>query len=440
MNVVSKTVFVGMILVLVFTSHAVAEVAYPVAWTAQIGTASDDVSRSVAVDASGNSYISGYTEGVLGDSSAGNYDAFLTKFDSLGNEVWSSQIGTSSVDQSFSVAVDGSGNSYISGLTQGVLGSSSAGGTDAFLTKFDSSGDEVWSSQIGSSGTDYSWSVAVDASGNSYISGYTNSVIGSSSAGSNDAFLTKFDSLGNEVWTQQIGTSSGDYSYSVAVDGSGNAYISGYTAGVIGSSSAGGYDAFLTKIDSSGDEVWSSQLGTGGTDISYSVAVDGSGNAYISGYTGGVLGDSSAGGTDAFLTKFDSSGDEVWSSQIGSATLDISYSVAVDGSGNAYISGYTAGVLGDSSAGGVDAFLTKFDSSGDEVWTQQIGTGSADISYSVAVDGSGNAYISGETRGDLGGTNAGGADAFLVKYEVPEPATLSLLAIGGLALIRRRRK
>ena len=425
MNAANKTVFVAMASLLVLAPAAVvlAEAPYQVAWTAQIGTSGDDRSYSVAVDASGNSYISGRTNGILGDSSAGGTDAFLTKFNSSGNEVWSSQIGTSGGDYSYSVAVDASGNSYISGYTSGVLGSSSAGGYDAFLTKFDSSGSELWTQQIGTLSSDKSYSVAVDASGNVYISGSTSGVLGSSYKGNDDAFLTKFDSSGSELWTQQIGTSRWDYSYSVAVDGSGNAYISGSTNGDFGSFDAGGEDAFLTKFDSSGNKLWTKQIGNmSSDDYSLSVAVDASGNAYISGYTDGVLGSSSAGAEDAFLTKLDSSGSEVWTSQIGSSNIDYSFSVAVDGSGNVYISGYTGGVLGDSSAGGTDAFLTKFDSLGNVLWTQQIGTSAWDQSNSVAVDALGNAYISGYTNGDLGGTNAGGSDAFLVKFE-PERVT-----------------
>ena len=418
MKAVGNIVFVAMAsLLLLAPAFVLAESPYQVAWTAQIGTSSEDGSYSVAVDGSGNTYISGYTDGVLGSSSAGGRDAFLTKFDSSGSEVWTSQIGTQNLDYSYSVAVDGSGNAYISGYTSGVIGSSSAGGYDAFLTKFDSSGNEVWSSQIGSSSGDFSFSVAVDGSGNVYISGSTSGVLGSSYKGNDDAFLTKFDSSGSELWTQQIGTLNWDYSFSVAVDGSGNSYISGWTEGVLGDSSAGGRDAFLTKFDSSGDEVWTSQIGSASNDHSLSVAVDGSGNSYISGLTYGDLGGTNAGGADAFLTKFDSLGSEVWTSQIGTSGDDISRSVAVDASGNVYISGYTLGVLGDSSAGGADAFLTKFDSLGDEVWTSQIGSAGNDFSRSVAVDALGNAYISGYTNGDLGGTNAGGNDAFLVKFE-----------------------
>ncbi len=443
MNVVSKTVFVGMILVLVFTPPAMAavtEAPYQVAWTAQIGTSSYDFSTSVAVDASGNAYISGYTGGDLGGTNMGGWDAFLTKYDSSGNELWSQQIGTSSTDDSWSVAVDASGNAYITGGTGGDLGGTSAGGTDAFLTKYDSSGNEIWSQQIGTSSGDSSDSVAVDGFGNAYITGRTYGNLGGTNAGGWDAFLTKFDSLGNELWSQQIGTSSGDFSNSVAVDGSGNAYISGRTSGDLGGTNAGGYDAFLIKYDSSGDELWSQQIGTSDDDVSHSVAVDGSGNAYISGYTNGDLGGTNDGNNDAFLAKFDSSGNHLWSQQIGTSSYETSYSVAVDASGNAYISGGTYGDLAGPSEGLTDAFLTKYDSLGNLLWSQQIGTSDDDLSSSVAVDASGNAYISGNTYGDLGGINAGGTDAFLVKYEVPEPATLTILAIGSLGLMRRRRK
>ncbi len=430
------------VVVLTLSCPIVAEDPYQVAWTALIGTSYNDASKSVAVDGSGNVYISGYTKDSLGGGTyAGAEDAFLSKFDASGNELWSQQIGTTYNDVSFSVAVDASGNAYISGCAQGSLGGGTyAGGYDAFLAKYDTSGNKLWLQQIGTTSSDGSHSVAVDGSGNAYISGWTNGSLGGTNAGYSDAFLTKFDASGNELWSQQIGTLNYDISRSVAVDASGNAYISGNTArpfGHVGDDS----DAFLTKFDASGNELWSQQIGTSGWDESRSVAVDGSGNAYISGWTDGSLGGTNAGGHDAFLVKFDASGNELWSQQIGTSSEDRSYSLAVDGSDNAYISGYTKGsLLGGPNAGNADAFLTKFDASGNILWSQQIGTSRTDRSYSVAVDGSDNAYISGGTYGNLGGTNAGDYDAFLVKFVTPEPATIFVMALGGIAMLRRKRK
>jgi hypothetical protein len=435
-----KTICVAaVILVVAVTTGAWAEDPYEVEWKRQIGTSRNDHSWSVAVDVSGNAYLGGYTEGDLGGPSTGGTDVFLRKYDSAGNEVWTTQIGTSGAELVHSVAVDASGNAYLTGHTYGGFSGPSAGPPDAFLSKFGPGGDEVWTTQLGTRGSDRSWSVAVDASDNAYISGYTSGSLDGSNAGNYDAFVGKFDSGGNEVWTTQIGTSSHDYSYSIAVDASGNAYISGYTSGSLGGSNAGSGDAFLSKLDSDGNEVWTTQIGTSMWDGSSSVAVDAFGNAYISGSTEGDLGGLNAGRRDVFLSMFDTEGDEVWTRQIGTSSNDGGRSIALDVSGNVFISGYTQGDLGALNAGSEDVFLSKFDSAGNELWTTQIGSNSEDQSWSVAVDVSGSAYISGFTKGDLGGPNVGGRDAFLVKYEVPEPATLSLLALGGLAVLRRRR-
>jgi hypothetical protein len=356
------------------------EAPYTVAWSRQIGTSGGDTSRSVAVDAWGNAYISGYTNGSLGGTNEGLFDAFLTKYDASGNLLWSRQMGTTTYDRSYSVAVDASGNAYMTGVTSGSLGGTNAGGDDAFLTKYDGSGNLLWSRQMGTSGGDYSNSVAVDASGNAYISGETGGA--GPSAGSVDAFLIKYDGSGNLLWSRQIGTSSNEWSESVAVDASGNAYISGTTEGSLGGANAGRQDVFLVKYDGSGNLLWSRQMGTTTEQYSWSVTVDALCNAYISGWT-----------QDSFV-------------------------------------GPSAGVS--------DAFLIKYDGSGNLLWSQQIGTSSDDWSFSVAVDALCNAYITGWTYGSLGGTNAGYSDAFLVKF-VPEPGSAALIALGALAVLRRRR-
>jgi hypothetical protein len=423
------------------TTGARAEVPYQVAWKSQIGSSEQDCSYSTAVDAWGNVYISGYTRDDLGGINAGNEDVFASKFDSEGNEIWTTQIGAAGADRSYSIAVDASGNAYIGGRTEGGLGGPNAGYSDAFLSKLDPSGNEVWTTQFGTNDYDSATGVAVGPSGNAYISGYTLGDLDGPSAGQYDAFLGKFGPDGANIWMTQTGTTSSDLSQSVAVDAIGNVYISGQTRGDLGGSNAGFDDVFVSKFDSDGEEIWTSQIGSDEFDYSYSVAVDASGSVYVAGRTFGDLGGpvSSDNTPDLFLSKFDSDGNELWTNQMGSGSGDSANSVAVDLLGEVYITGRTDGDLGGPNAGSGDAILGKFDSDGNLIWMTQLGTDAADTSHSIAIDASGNVYISGETLGTLGESRVGSYDAFLVKYDVPEPATLSFLALGGLAVLRRRR-
>jgi hypothetical protein len=429
------------VMVLASAESARAETPYATAWTRQLGTTSYDGSRAVAVGTAGNAYISGYTQGNLGGTNAGGYDAFLTKYNSSGTAIWTRQIGTSGYDYSYGVAVDTTGNAYISGYTQGGLGGTNAGGYDAFLTKYDSSGAVQWSRQVGSGSDDYGYGVAVDTTGNTYMTGYTRGTLTGTSAGGYDAFLVKYNSSGAMLWSRQFGTNKDEISRSVAVDAAGNAYLTGYTAGNLGGTSAGTADVFLTKYDSSGTPLWSRQFGSSGWDDGLGVALDPAGNIYLSGVTTGNLSGTNAGGYDAFMAKCDSSGTVLWSRQIGTGTNDYSMGVAVDAAGNAFMSGYTADSLGGPQAGSNDAFLTKYDTSGSLLWSRQIGTSADEYGNGVAVDPAGNAYITGATYGGLDGPSAGNADAFLVQFAAPEPATLGLLAMGAVAgLVWRRRR
>ena len=441
------TVYCYLVFLLASSAAQATEAPYELQWVSQLGTGNNDSSSSVAIDGSGNAYISGGTGGSLGGTNAGSSDAFLAKYDSSGALLWTRQIGTTDWDWSNSVAVDGYGNAYISGTTGGSIGGQNAGGFDAFLAKYDSSGALLWTRQLGTSDWDISNSVAIDGSGNAYISGWTDGSIGGPNAGGPDAFLAKYDSSGSLLWTRQLGTSSSDVSSSVAIDGSGtgNTYISGQTLGSLGGPNPSGNSfAFLAKYDNSGELLWTRQLGTGMGDISLSVASDRSGNAYISGYTKGNISGLNAGGDDAFLAKYDGSGALLWTRQLGTSTHDWSYSVAIDDSGNAYITGWTDGNIGGPNDGGHDAFLAKYDPSGTLLWTRQMGTSNHDFGMSVAIDGE-NAYISGETWGSLGGPNAGYTDAFLAKYSpIPEPGTIALivpalLGFAGMAWRRTRK-
>mgnify|MGYP002624472072 FL=1 len=219
---------------------ALAEDPYELAWISQIGTSGHDISRSVALDSLGNVYISGGTTGNLAAVNVGGIDdLFLSKFDAAGNHLWSQQIGTLQSDRSYSVAIDGLGNPYISGFTDGNIAKPSNSNHDVVLIKYDSAGNHLWSQQIGTGNGDVSLSLAVDVVGNAWISGYSNGDLGGPNAGNSDAILAKFDAAGNHLWTQQFGTSSLDLGTAVAVDHLGNAYISGPTLGSLGGPNAG---------------------------------------------------------------------------------------------------------------------------------------------------------------------------------------------------------
>ena len=151
-------------------------------------------------------------------------------------------------------------------------------------------------------------------------------------------------------------------------------------------------------------------------DVANGVAVDSSGNVYAAGYTLGALDGSNAGSNDLFVVKYNSSGTKQWTKQLGTSYKDNATGVAVDSSGNVYAAGYTMGALdGNTNAGGDDLFVVKYNSSGTKQWTQQLGSGGRALG--VAVDSSGNVYAAGYTYGDLNGnTSAGGSDIFVVKY------------------------
>jgi hypothetical protein len=286
-----------------------------VSWTKQLGTASDDYGFGVAVDASGNVYVTGYTLGSMdGNTSAGGKDIFLVKYDSAGTKQWTSQWGTASDDTGYGVAVDTIGNVYVTGYTMGSMdGNTSAGGMDMFLVKYDAAGTKQWTRQLGTTSGDEGNAVAVDAGGNVFVTGSTAGDLDgntNASAGYYDMFLVKYDAAGTKQWTRQLGTTSGDEGYGVAVNAGGNVFVTGFTyGGMDGNTNAGDYDMFLVKYNAAGTKQWTRQLGTTLQDRGLGVAVDAGGNVFVTGFTyGGMDGKTNAGEADIFLVKYDSAG------------------------------------------------------------------------------------------------------------------------------------
>ena len=324
------------------------------------------------------------------------------------------QFGTSSPDSGSGVMVDSSGNIYVTGGTY-------PGNPDIFLVKYNSSGVKQWTKQFGTSSTDYVSGIEADSSDNIYVSGVTYGGLGgNTSAGIGDIFLVKYNSSGTKQWTKQMGTSSIDSGHGVKVDSSDNIYVTGITdGGLDGNTSSGGRDIFLVKYNSSGTKQWTKQLGSSSLDDGTEVTVDSSDNIYVTGYTsGGLDGNTNSGDYDIFLVKYNSSGTKQWTQQLGTIEKDYGTGVTVDSSDNIYVTGYTSGGLdGNTNSGNKDLFLVKYNSSGVKQWTKQLGTSTNDLGLGVTVDTSNNIYVTGYTEGELdGNTNSGYDDLFLVKY------------------------
>ncbi len=382
--------------------------AQDIAWMRQFGTTGDEEGFSIALDAAGNTYVAGGTTGVFPGqiSAGGSYDAFVRKYSSTGAELLTIQFGSSGYDWAEGLAVDASGNIYVAGYTGGALpGQTFAGGSyDAFVRKYSPSGSELWTRQFG----DGARSVAVDGAGNSYVAGWVDSL----------PFVRKYGPEGTEVWTRHQ-VDADINSVAIAVDGSG-AYVAGRVWGALpGQTSAGLHDAFVRKYGPSGDVLWSRQSGSASFDMATRVAVDGAGSVYLSGITTGAMPDQvSTGLEDAFLQKYDAAGALQWTRQFGTTTIDQPYGVAVDASGNIYVAGTTDGALpGQTLAGSGDVFVRRYDSAGAEAWTHQFGSAVSDNAYGVAVGAYGNLYVAGTTFGTLPGQTPGGGatDAFIVN-------------------------
>jgi beta-propeller repeat-containing protein len=226
---------------------------------------------------------------------------------------------------------------------------------------------------------------------------------------------------GSEGWTRQWGTTGADEAQGVTVDRAGNAYVSGWVLGNLPDQApAGTVDAFVRKYDAAGREVWTRQFGSWDRDFARAMAMDPAGNAYVVGETQGTLpGQLSAGGLDAFVRKYDQAGNELWTRQFGGGGGDAAWGVAVNAAGQTYVAGATRAALpGQRSAGNHDAFVRKYDPAGNELWTRQFGSLESEGARSVALSPSENVMVVGSTDGTLPGQNrSGGLDAYLRQYD-----------------------
>lgn len=384
-------------------------------WVSQFGTSERDEALGVGVDSSGT-YVAGTTRGGLGSPNLGGFDAFVRKYDHTGNEVWTRQFGTADSDSVGDIYA-GFGGVYVVGNTLGAfVGEDNLGGLDIFIRKYDLNGNQQWTDQFGTTGGEYPDAVSADSTG-VYVVGHTDGVLpGQANLGSRDAFIRKYDHDGTVLWTRQFGTSGMDDVLDVSVDTSG-VYLSGETRGAFpGFSNAGEDDGFVRKYDSNGLEEWTVQFGTSSSDAPFGISVN-SGALYVGGTTRGTFtADSNLGEADVFLRKYQLDGTEVWTRQFGFAGYDEIFGVAATPSA-VYISGIVSGTLpGQISAGGWDAFVREYDHDGNELRTRQFGTSSDDQGLRIAANSDGVYAVGSVDAGAIpGGSSSGGPDGYIVK-------------------------
>jgi hypothetical protein len=354
---------------------------------------------------------------------------------------YSTYLGGNANEIGVGIAVDAAGHAYVTGVTSsinfpttaGAFDTSLDGGSDTFVTKLDPSGSSlVYSTYLGGSSSsefEFAGGIAVDAAGNAYVSGQTDSAdfpttsgaFQTSRRGSLDAFVTKLNPTGSVlVYSTFLGGNRVSAGSGIAVDATGAAYVTGRTfstdfpttAGAFQRVHGGSFDAFVTKLDPSGSElIYSTYLGGSLFDDSSGIAVDATGAAYVTGGTGstnfpttaGAFQTSSAGG--AFVTKLNATGTAlVYSTFLGGP--GVGTGIAVDAAGAAYVVGFTestnfpttAGAFDTSLNGGGDTFVTKLNAAGSAlIYSTFLGGSGIDNGTGIAVDATGAAHVTGLT-------------------------------------------
>jgi len=346
------------------------------------GVISNDYAYAAATDSSGNVYVAGDSgEGILTDYAT-------IKYNSAGTQQWVARYNGPGDDADYAVdiAVDPIGNIYVTGYSHG----GPATRLDFATIKYDTNGTEQWVRRHHGGGpppynfNDYASAMAVDSAGNVYVTGMS---ISSPTSGW-DYATVKYDTNGTEQWIVRYNgpANSNDYANDIAVDASGNVYVTGYSYGI-----GTGYDTATVKYDSFGTEQWVARYNgpANNIDNTNDIAVDASGNVYVTGYSYGI-------GThrDYITIKYDTNGTQEWADTYNGPdnSIDVAYDIAVDSAGNAYVTGESVGI-GTS----YDMATIKYDTNGNRKWVHRYnGPGNyIDRGFAIAIDASGKAYVAG---------------------------------------------
>jgi len=422
-------------------------------YSTYLGGSGADLGYGIAVDSTGSAYVTGSTGStnfptatalqatLCGpyDAFGGSDDAFVAKLNATGSAlIYSTYLGGSGTDLGYGIAVDSAGNAYVTGSTgstnfptASALQATFGGPNDAFVAKLNATGSAlIYSTYLGGSGLDVGSGIAVDSAGNAYITGYTESTnfptaspLLAANRGARDAFVAKVSATGSALlYSTYLGGSGDDRSYGIAVDSGGSAYVTGITgstnfptASALQATVGGPNDAFVAKLNATGSALlYSTYLGGSGNDYGFAIAVDSTGNAYVTGMTYSTnfptaipLQAANRGGPyDAFVAKLNATGSALlYSTYLGGSGAEQGHGIAVDSTGNAYVTGWTASTnfptgipLQAANGGGADAFVAKLNAASSAlIYSTYLGGPGNDQALGIAVDAAGNAYVTGLT-------------------------------------------
>ncbi len=382
-------------------------------WTKSIGGTGTDYGNEITLDTNGNIFVTGYFQttvnfddsgGTDNHTASGNYNIFFTKYNSDGSYGWTKSIGGTGYDSGFGITLDTNDNIFVTGEFGSTVNFDDSGGTDnhtsngdndIFITKYNADGSYGWTKSFGGSGPDYGQSITTDTNGNVFATGFFENTVNfddtggtdnRTSSGSRDIFITKYNADGSYGWTKIIGGTGYDWTEDIATDTNGNVFVTGLFSNTVNFDDSGGtdnhtadsYDIFITKYNSDGSYGWTKSIGGTGTDKGYGIAFDTNDNIFVTGYfqntvnfddTGGIDNHTSSGGSDIFITKYNSDGSYGWTKSIGGTGNDNGLGITLDTNNNIFVTGRfnntvnfddTGGTDNHTSGGGYDIFITKY--------------------------------------------------------------------------------
>lgn len=370
------------------------------------------------LDGSGNAYVTGSSNGTWGTPvngySGGIYDAFVAKFDYSGNLIWNTFVGSPGEDHGNGIALDGNGNIYIVGVSNYSWGTPvdpiTNGCSDIFAVKLNANGFLLWNTFMGSEGNgcETGNGIVVDWIGNAYVIGTVNGSWGTPInpyTGGWVSSVAKLSSNGARLWNTFLGSSGIDTGGAIALDGNSSLLVTGWSQGTWGTpiNPTNGSDVYIASISTSGSLQWNTFLGAVADTYGGGIAIDGSGNIYVTGRSFATWGNpiskiNNDGFGDAFVVKLNSGGVQEWNTFMGGQNEDYSRGITVDGSGNVYVTGESMATWGtpvNPYSDYFDVFIAGLNSDGVRQWNTFLGSIGGDGGYSIAVDESKNVYIVG---------------------------------------------